>query len=475
MIQEQRESVMSDNNTAQTQVETILSTLNKRIEKLEIRESLYGDIDFSIIGEMGFIMLTEIVLSPGKITSIQNVPDGIVSLTCTDNLLDSIDDLPGSLTSLILNDNYLQSIDVSYLTRLETLHVSHNKISVINNLPETIIEMICEYNNLSSIDVQGAVNLKTLHISNNKITLVENLPDTIVDFKMENTPTIEFRNTDVDKLNDNAEKQRIPDDVRRRQTYLEALDEYFRIKNKYDKDLLAMKRKVFHKAPTKKMAKYAIETIRPPCVKCKRRVGSIFQHKENKYTAICGDSENPCTLNIQLFQGDISHYEQWLLSFKESSHEAKESIIRQKLDTIFSYISDEESVSLFKKELEEYNTESNIYKEMLDFHNNIFNNETQKLAIEKKNGDLFRLIEQNEQLLQEFQTTNNVELLKTALDLQVNNILPEYRNLRILKHEIMEVNSNEDTGLHTLFQYPTILSKLDYNIGEPENVISFIR
>lgn len=475
MIQEQRESIMSDNNTAQKQLETILSNMNRRIDKLEIRESLFGDVDLSIAGEMGFIMLTQIVFGPGKITSIQNVPDGILSLTCADNMLESIDTLPGSLDTLIIHDNYLQTIDLSYLTRLQTLHISHNRLSVIENLPETIVELLCDHNNLERIDLQGASNLKTLNISNNKITLVENMPSDIVNFNMENTPTIEFRNTDTDVLNETVRGQETSADVRKRQTYIEALDEYFRIKNKYEKDLLSAKRKVFNKAPTKKMAKYALGTVRIPCVKCKRKVGTLFQLKDNKYTALCGDSENPCTLNIQLFRGDISHYEQWLASFKESSHATKEAIIRQKLDSIFSYISDEESVRLFKKELDEYTTESSIYKEMVHFHNNIFNNETQKMIIEKKNGELFRLLEDNHKLLQEFQTTNNSEFLKSAVDLQVNQILPEVRNLRMMKHEIMEVNHNEDSGEYNLFQYPTILSKIDYNIGEPQEIISFIR
>ena len=48
----------------------------------------------------------------------------------------------------------------------------------------------------------------------------------------------------------------------------------------------------------------------------------------------------------------------------------------------------------------------------------------------------------------------------------------------MLKHEIMEMNRNEVSSTkeeHVLFQYPTVLSNMDYQVGEPARVISFVR
>jgi hypothetical protein len=66
--------------------------------------------------------------------------------------------------------------------------------------------------------------------------------------------------------------------------------------------------------------------------------------------------------------------------------------------------------------------------------------------------------------------------LKAAVDLQINAISNEVQNIRILKHEIMEIitqYTNETFPLNTLFQNPVSISKLDYSSGEQQRVISF--
>lgn len=98
--------------------------------------------------------------------------------------------------------------------------------------------------------------------------------------------------------------------------------------------------------------------------------------------------------------------------------------------------------------------------------------------VEKKSGELFRLIEQSKSLLDEYKQTENNELLKLAMEIQVQQIIPEARNLRMIKHEIMEMNMNEisaNKSEHVLFQYPTRLSNLDFQIDEPPRVIQFVR
>ena len=44
-----KEDVLNNKNTAQTSLESILENTNKNITELSLRESLDGDIDFSIL------------------------------------------------------------------------------------------------------------------------------------------------------------------------------------------------------------------------------------------------------------------------------------------------------------------------------------------------------------------------------------------------------------------------------------------
>ena len=97
--------------------------------------------------------------------------------------------------------------------------------------------------------------------------------------------------------------------------------------------------------------------------------------------------------------------------------------------------------------------------------------------IADKNGQIFRLIEKSRGFLDEYKKTQNPEFLKMAVELNIKEIVPEIQNLRTLKNEVMEVNveiDNENKKIFTLFTYPVLLSKIDYNSGEPQRVVKFI-
>ena len=90
-------------------------------------------------------------------------------------------------------------------------------------------------------------------------------------------------------------------------------------------------------------------------------------------------------------------------------------------------------------------------------------------------GEVFKLIEYNRELLAEYNKTQSVEILKTVMDLQIKEIMPEIRNLRMLKHEIMEMES-EDIGnrtQHNLVRQPVSLEKMEFITGEPPRVLKF--
>jgi len=353
------------------------------------------------------------------------------------------------------------------MKQLKNLFIQDNQLTILENLPPSIEEINCSSNKITYLNFSEVKSLYKLNVSNNPITIIENLPDGIAEFKMENTPGIEFRNsiidTDIisDGLTDSIEKK----------NYFEALNEYFKMKHNYDMSVHKIKKKIFADNKSKKRAKEVALSIKPACIKCKRPVGTIFSKKENRYMAICGDSQNPCKLDIQLFAGDAGSFALTLDVFKEETENIKDSIIRQKLDTLFSYINEEKSVELFKKELEAYNENSMIFKTLLQKNDEMYFNEQKKEAIEIARNKIFKLNESIRIILEEYKTTGNPEILKTAVSLQINELYPETRKIFLLKNEVNEVVSID--GRHMLFQYPILLEKLDHTFSEPPRVISF--
>jgi len=474
IIREQRTDVIQTRNTAQTRLHYILETQNKASTKLILNEPLAGDLDFSILPEFGMSNVTEIRIGSGEITNIIGLPASLQTFFCENNLLTELENLPTKLRVLEIPHNYLVSIDVSKLGQLDTLVLSDNKITDLKNLPASITELVCNGNELVKLDLQSVPHLKKLNISNNKITLIENMPEGIFEFNMENTPTIEFRTSSVaEVIHKTMKTNEDTDAATQSRTYDDALREYFRLKTKYENKVYAARKKVFERAPNKRTGKLAVAAVKPQCIKCGRPVGSLFFHEKNRYVASCGDAQAPCSLNIQLFAGRIVPLSYMLYLFKEDAENMKDTIIRQKLDTLFNYVSEERSVELFKKELEAYTENSKAFKELLDSHTELYESDHKREQINKKNGEIFVLNEKIQALLAEYEKTGNREILITAMVMQVKELGPEVRNLRMLENEVTEVGEGDKEGEYRLCQYPVALSKLDYSFGEPPRVIKF--
>ena len=163
IIQEERESIIRDTNTAQTQLENIIQNLKPEIIDLNVQSEFFGELDLSVL-ETKFPRLKSLLLGPGKITSIRNIPSGISKLVCNNNLLMSLERLPGSLLYLDVDHNYLKTLDLSKTPYLEEIHCNDNRLENILHLPQNITKLYCEQNQLQKLDVSGLPHLKVLRV-----------------------------------------------------------------------------------------------------------------------------------------------------------------------------------------------------------------------------------------------------------------------------------------------------------------------
>ena len=465
-----RETIIIEKNTAQNRLIDILENYSRESSHLTIQEQLHGDVDFSPLREMGFGLVDTITIGKGEITKIINIPKGIVSFTCIENLIKNIDNLPSSLTHINVSGNLLENIVVSGLNNLKTLNISHNKLTQLENLPTHLEELLCDFNNLSQLNLQDLAKLKTLNISNNNITLIENL-DANTHIINENNPSITYRNSDVEQVGGDNN-----DDNEVNTNYKDALNLYFRMKNEYGTKIHNKKKQIYEKEPNKKMAKRLIQQYTPECIKCKRKVGTIFTRDENIYKAICGDTRNPCNLNVEIFTGFLLHFKEMFDLTTEDFEKTRGIIDMEKLNDLFDYVSSEDNVELYKKSLELYIENEKTYKSYLEKHNELYNNPTTKKALITAQEKLFTYIEKSKQFIDEYKKTNNREFLKTAMDLRGNEIKRELSTIRRLKYGIMEIVSQptkKTFPINTLYQNAVSLDNLDYSSMEQQRVINF--
>ena len=123
-----------------------------------------------------------------------------------------------------------------------------------------------------------------------------------------------------------------------------------------------------------------------------------------------------------------------------------------------------------------------MFKDLLDRHNENYNNPHKKELIQKKKDAIYKYIENIRELLKEYEKTDNIEILKSVVYIQTKDLLPEINNLRLLSKEIMEMNIETIVAggfgalpliNYYLFKNDVALSKNDFTFGEPPRVLQF--
>jgi len=124
--------------------------------------------------------------------------------------------------------------------------------------------------------------------------------------------------------------------------------------------------------------------------------------------------------------------------------------------------------------LDTYNANSKIFKTLLEKYNDLYNNQHHKEMMQKKTDEIFNIIDRLRGLLKEYETTENSAILKTAMDLQINELYPEIRNMKLIQNQIQELIDHGE-GKYSVFTYPVALDKIDHDFGEKPSVIKFHR
>jgi hypothetical protein len=234
----------------------------------------------------------------------------------------------------------------------------------------------------------------------------------------------------------------------------EAVNEYYALKNRYTEDQKTVINKIMNKKSMSRKDK--VREVRSAvfrCVNCKREGGTKFW-KDSNYNlkAICGNVQNPCNLNIEIL-ASLTVSEREINSEKESIEEAKRKIIQLKLNTLFGYITEEESVKKFNensKILKNERTNNNINNEKYSYYS-IQNNPEKNRLIHKKMEIVYSELADIRKIMENYNITNNEKLLNDVV-LKHQTIKSNINIIRALKYPITEI---VDEGINNILkQYP---------------------
>jgi len=442
---------------------------------LHITEPLEGIMDFDFLG--GKHAITEIQFAEqGRITHIRKLPTTLRKLTCTSNELSELTDLPASLLELYVSHNHLSTIDFSQTPQLRIFQGSYNHLYSLSHLPSSLEQLYVNNNQLSEIDLLGLDQLRTLHCLNNPHPLIlKHVPSQTMDLQMDEGPLSHFESheDDFDDF-DETDESAIPKSTKI--SYLDALNRYMEFKTKYETNAKRIRERTKLKQKSKTPSKSNKNPALPPCIYCSANVGMTFKKKDKMYLAHCGleNSKPNCSFRIELDSGIYEPFLDNLQKEMEEMNRAKQGLIRQKMDTLFGFMSETESASLFQERLKTYVYSNDLFDNILmPKYTSLYSNLVQKDLMERQWNKISELKSNIQSMLEEYQSEPlNRELLHDAMKIYVDQLLPEIKRLRAWKYPIMEMNDmtnhHGDVIESKLFQQNFVLENLLYEYEEPK-------
>ena len=95
--------------------------------------------------------------------------------------------------------------------------------------------------------------------------------------------------------------------INQNEEFQEAVNTFYTLKGQYDEEIEELRHKISKKSNlSNKEKRDEFKKLKPRCVNCNRKVGTIFEVKYDKSTdgrrakAMCGDRVDPCPLDIEL-------------------------------------------------------------------------------------------------------------------------------------------------------------------------------
>lgn len=274
----------------------------------------------------------------------------------------------------------------------------------------------------------------------------------------------------------------------------EAMNEYYKLKAKYESDYQEKYIKPILKANDKSKREKRLEyqkLPKPECINCKRNVGSIFTIKKEaeeytrRFTAKCGDLRNPCPLNIMFDYTFRSELSQELLDADKDINDIKNKIIIDKNNMMFGYVPQNTAIANFNVDTSELKSITEGAGYIMEINIQLNDNPV-KTDLIKKNEDKLGIefLLPFKEMIKTFDQTGNTEIMNKAVKFYVDEIVPLTTTIRTLKYEVcyvdfLEKKDNDDPDekgdLYILMQRKNSLQNLEYTLYGSDELKSFTK
>lgn len=265
----------------------------------------------------------------------------------------------------------------------------------------------------------------------------------------------------------------------------DALNEYFKLKNKFENEINVNKKKIINNPTLSKREKRAeYLKLMPKCVNCRRpsKLGTIFSINFNPatdksdsyrtYKTSCGNLVDPCNLNIEINLGETEEIDKLIHDIRNEITEYKNKIIDDKNKLLFGIISTETALENFEFNKSYINDLTSIYENYLDQFNNLTDNRDKKIELDDSIVILYENINKIKDCIKKMNENNDTQFAFDAANIYYTTVEPLLKKIRQLKYGENIVYNDDSTDTCRLIQKKYSINNLLIS-GYTHNVVAY--
>ena len=258
------------------------------------------------------------------------------------------------------------------------------------------------------------------------------------------------------------------------------INEYYRLKSKYDNDNEKNKKKILNnKMLDMKEKKAEFKQLKPKCVNCGRPGGTTFASvvskdsmgaKFRELRAFCNATE-PCGLNINIAVGNFENINDILKMIDGEIYNAKNEIISDKNKLLFGLITTEKALENFDSEKATIKDFTSLLETYLQIYIKITDDPETKAKLNEEVEKSYLLIQQIRASIKNFNETNSMEFVRGAVEVYSNELRPTLNQILKLKYKENMVVFEESNNTYHLIQKAYSIKDLEMNNDKYETIV----
>ena len=258
------------------------------------------------------------------------------------------------------------------------------------------------------------------------------------------------------------------------------INEYYRLKSKYDNDNEKNKKKILNnKMLGMKEKKAEFKELKPKCVNCGRSGGTTFASvisKDNtgmkfrELRAFCKATE-PCGLNINIAVGNFENINDILKMIDGELYTAKNEIIIDKNKLLFGLITTEKALSNFDLHKATIKDFTGILETYLQIYIKLTDDPEMKAKLNEEVEKSYLLIQQIKTAIKNFNETNSIEFVRGGVEVYNKQLRPILNQILKLKYKQNMVVFEESNNTYHLIQKAYSIKDLEMNNDKFETIV----